>query len=132
VSRRRGRKRQSGFRYVRGQELPRARSRSNRSRSTLRRENWRAGRAGSLTQIASKQPHGGHCDSSAEANVHVGARRSMTELIIAREIKIAFFLVPVIEGQGIRIERAPDDFRLRCVRRQVREGHKIREASLAR
>ena len=40
----------------------------------------------------------------------------MPQLVIAREIKIALFFVPVIEGQRIRIERAPDDFRFFSIR----------------
>src|SRR5436190_11358530 len=54
----------------------------------------------------------------------------MSQLVIAREIKIALFFVPVIEGERIRIERAPDDFRLFSVRRQIWEIDVVKKSRL--
>src|SRR4051794_31325653 len=81
-------------------------------------------------QSSSEQPHRRHRDSSAETNIDITAGLAMAELILPRKIQIALFLVPIIEGQGIWIEIAPDDFRSFRVRRQVRQVYTVKKTRL--
>src|SRR5688572_23675784 len=80
----------------------------------------------------SEQSYRRHRDLPPETDVDVGARSSVPQLIVPREVEIALFFVAVVEGQGIGIERAPDDFRLVGSGRQHGEVYIIKEAGLDR
>src|SRR5688572_11000099 len=80
----------------------------------------------------SEQSYRRNRDSSPETDVDVCARGSVPQLIVPGEVEIARFFVAIVQGQGIGIERAPDDFRSLAPCGQHGEVHIIEKARLDR
>lgn len=51
-------------------------------------------------------------------------------MVIAGEIEVALFFVSIVEGKGIWVELAPDDFRCLGVGRKVWQVHVVKQAGL--
>src|SRR4051812_23467669 len=79
-----------------------------------------------------EQTHGRDRDPAAETDIDITARLAMAKLILAGKIKVALFFVPVVEGKGIGIELAPDDFRVPGIGRQVRQIDIVKQTGLDR
>src|SRR5664279_5997427 len=80
--------------------------------------------------LGSQQTNRCDSDAAAEADVHVSSRRAIAELVIAGVIEAGLFVVPIIEGQRLRIERTPDHGGFVGSGRKDRQIHVVEQSRL--
>ena len=64
-------------------------------------------------RIILKQFHLGDGDVAIKANIDIGLGRAAPQVVVARVIQAGLFFVPIIQWERFRIERTPNDLRVR-------------------